>query len=102
MGTQGDKRRGELVPREAGLNVSERAEMLRELFPEAVAEGKVDWDKLRAALGDVVDGKAERYSFSWAGKRHMIRSFQIPCYVTAAWTLAEMRLTACSADGSTK
>jgi hypothetical protein len=32
----------------------------------------VDWDKLRSALGDAVDGSAERYSFTWAGKRDAI------------------------------
>jgi hypothetical protein len=43
----------EHVAREAGLGMSERVEFLRELFPEAVAEGKVDWDKLRTALGEL-------------------------------------------------
>lgn len=72
----------EHVAREAGLDMNERVEFLRELFPEAIAEGKVDWDKLRTALGDAVDGKAERYSFSWAGKRDAIRLLQMPSRAT--------------------
>jgi len=34
---------------------AERLEKLRELFPEAFTEGKVDFERLRQALGDVVD-----------------------------------------------
>jgi adenine-specific DNA-methyltransferase len=78
----GDANQREHVTREAGLDMSERVKFLRELFPEAVAEGKVDWDKLRTALGDAVDGKAERYSFSWAGKRDAIRLLQMPSRAT--------------------
>ena len=62
--------------------MNERVEFLRELFPEAVAEGRVDWDKLRAALGEAVEGSAERYSFSWAGKRDAIRLVQMPSRAT--------------------
>jgi adenine-specific DNA-methyltransferase len=61
---------------------AERTEALRELFPEAVSESKVDFDKLRAALGDEVDGGPERYSFSWAGKRDAIRLLQVPSRAT--------------------
>lgn len=59
-----------------------RLAALRELMPEAFSEGKVDFDKLRAALGDVVDGRPERYSFSWAGKRDAIRLLQTPSAAT--------------------
>ncbi len=57
---------------------AERVAALRELFPEAVTEGKVDFDRLREALGDAVDERAERYSFSWAGRREAIRLLQSP------------------------
>ncbi|MFH0810407.1 MAG: site-specific DNA-methyltransferase [Pseudomonadota bacterium] len=62
--------------------VAERIEALREMFPEAVSEGKVDFDRLRAALGDKVDDRPERYSFSWAGKRDAIRLLQVPSRAT--------------------
>ncbi len=59
-----------------------RLQALREHFPEAFAEGKIDFDKLRAALGDTVDGHPERYSFTWAGKHDAIRLLQAPTRAT--------------------
>src|SRR5215207_9062014 len=50
---------------------------LRDLFPEAFSERRVDFDKLRVVLGAVVDDQLERYSFHWAGKRdaqHILRT----------------------------
>ena len=38
------------------------------LFPEAVAEGKVDFDALRTLLGDAVDESDEKYGLAWHGK----------------------------------
>ena len=42
---------------------------LARLFPDAVAEGKVDFDTLRELLGDAVDDGDERYGLSWHGKQ---------------------------------
>jgi adenine-specific DNA-methyltransferase len=61
---------------------SGRLGQLRELFPEALTEGRLDFDKLRAALGDFVDDAPERYSFSWAGKRDALRLLQMPTRAT--------------------
>jgi len=55
---------------------------LRELFPQAVTEGKIDFAKLRETLGDEVDDRPERYSFTWAGKRDAIRLLQTPSRAT--------------------
>jgi hypothetical protein len=55
---------------------AEQRTRLRELFPEAFTEGKVDSEKLRATLGDLVDDGAERYRFTWANKRDAICLFQ--------------------------
>jgi adenine-specific DNA-methyltransferase len=55
---------------------------LRELFPEAVSEGRIDFEKLRETLGDEVDDRPERYSFTWAGKRDAIRLLQTPSRAT--------------------
>jgi len=49
---------------------------LRELFPDAFTESstegeprwRVDFDALREALGDAIEDKPERYSFTWNGK----------------------------------
>ena len=41
---------------------------LKELFPIAVEEGKINFDLLRAILGDEVDDSKEKYQFTWKGK----------------------------------
>ncbi|SRR6266487_2940028 len=60
----------------------EQAELLKLIFPQVFSEGKVDFKKLRAALGDVVDGQPERYSFTWAGKRNATLLLQALSYAT--------------------
>jgi adenine-specific DNA-methyltransferase len=55
---------------------------LRDLVPEAFAEGKLDADKLKALLGENGDAGAERYSFSWAGKRDAMSMLQVPTRAT--------------------
>jgi len=59
-----------------------RMKQLRELFPEAFTEGKLDISKLRAAVGDEVEDRPERYSFTWAGKQDAIRIIQTPSRAT--------------------
>ena len=46
---------------------------LARLFPEAFAEGKVDFDILRELLGDAVDESEEKYGLHWHGKRRARR-----------------------------
>jgi adenine-specific DNA-methyltransferase len=48
--------------------VAENVGKLKELFPEAFTEGKVDFDALKEVLGSFVDDRDERYSFTWNGK----------------------------------
>ncbi|HEU4701548.1 MAG TPA: site-specific DNA-methyltransferase [Conexibacter sp.] len=62
--------------------VAPRVEQLAELFPEAVRDGRLDLDALRAALGDVVDDGPERFGLSWPGKRDAIRAAQTPSEAT--------------------
>jgi adenine-specific DNA-methyltransferase len=61
---------------------AEQRARLRELFPEAFTGGKIDFEKLRAALGDLVDDGPERYQFTWAGKRDAMRLLQTPTRAT--------------------
>ena len=70
-----------ITPTSADLT-AERLAHLRDLFPEAFTEGKVDFAKLRAALGEAVDDRPERYSFGWAGKSEAIRLLQTPTAAT--------------------
>ena len=60
----------------------ERMAQIKSLFPDIVAEGKIDFEKLRLALGEGVDDQAERYNFTWAGKRDAIRMLQTPSRAT--------------------
>lgn len=53
-------------------------EALKELFPDVVEEGKIDFEKLRAILGDEIDDDDERYNFTWHGKNQAIRISQTP------------------------
>ncbi len=60
----------------------DRLATLRQLFPEAFGEGGIDFECLRASLGDEIDGRPERYTFSWAGKRDAMRILQTPTRAT--------------------
>jgi adenine-specific DNA-methyltransferase len=63
--------------------VSERRAFLRQHFPEAITEdGRVDFDRLRQSLGELIDTDRERYTFSWAGKRDAVRMLQLPSRAT--------------------
>lgn len=56
----------------------ENLSAMRQLFPEAFEEGKIDFDVLRQLLGDYVDDEEERYSFKWNGKGRALRLSQTP------------------------
>jgi len=82
----GGKRKTQPVARTSPDLAMDQVDRLREILPECVTEGKVDFDKLRATLGDEIEERPERYSFTWVGKREAIRLLQtlsratlIPC-----------------------
>jgi len=58
--------------------VSENVEKLKELFPEAFSEGKIDFVKLQEELGEFTDKENERYNFTWNGKQEAKRIAQTP------------------------
>ncbi len=61
------------------LNITEEnLKALKQLFPEAFEEGKIDFSVLRQLLGDFVDDEEERYSFKWNGKGKALRLSQTP------------------------
>jgi hypothetical protein len=45
-----------------------RLTALRELFPEVIREGKIDFDALHLSLGDWIDPGPERFGLTWPGK----------------------------------
>jgi len=54
-----------LNPKTDGASVDltrDNIKTLKELFPEIVTEGKVDFDALREIMGDEIDERSERYS----------------------------------------
>ena len=59
-------------------------EKLKELFPEVITEGKVDWEKLKATLGEEINFSNERYVLNWAGKSDAFRVLQEPTTATLA------------------
>ncbi len=57
-------------------------EKLKELFPEAISEGKIDWEKLKATLGEDITFSNERYVLNWAGKSDAFKVLQSPTTAT--------------------
>ncbi|MBP3455363.1 MAG: site-specific DNA-methyltransferase [Alistipes sp.] len=51
-------------------------------MPEIFDEGKIDWEKLRAVLGENVNIADERYRLNWAGKSDAFRVMQEPSAAT--------------------
>ena len=60
----------------------ERLEALRLLMPEVFDEGYIDWEKLKATLGENVNFANERYVLNWAGKSEAFREMQQPSRAT--------------------
>lgn len=61
---------------------TEAATTLARLFPEVVADGKIDIDKLTTILGvDACDAR-ERFGLTWPGKAQAIRAAQAPTTAT--------------------
>lgn len=56
--------------------MKEKIQQLKKLVPEAFSEGKIDFDKLKQTLGEEVNGKEEKYSFNWAGRKDCFRTIK--------------------------
>jgi adenine-specific DNA-methyltransferase len=61
-----------LTPQEIKLK------QLQEILPEAFCEGKIDWEKLKATLGEDINLSNERYVLNWAGKSEAFKVMQTP------------------------
>ena len=48
--------------------MADNVAQLARLFPEAITDGKVDFDALRELLGEAIDDSDEKYGLSWTGK----------------------------------
>lgn len=61
---------------------TELAAQLAELIPEAIADGKVDLEKLRELLGSDTADSSERFGMFWPGKKRALRAAQEPSTAT--------------------
>ena len=69
---------------DCSLNLERKnVEKLKNLFPEAVQEGVVNYDILKSLLGsEIFGGGQERYQFTWNGKYQSIKNAQTPSSAT--------------------
>jgi adenine-specific DNA-methyltransferase len=58
--------------------VSDNISKLKELFPEVLTEGKVDFKLLQDILGNEIEEEEEFYRFTWAGKSQSRREAHKP------------------------
>jgi adenine-specific DNA-methyltransferase len=56
--------------------IGEQKEKLRKLFPEVFTENKIDFEKLKLALGEVIEVGKERYGMTWPGKADCFKIIQ--------------------------
>ena len=49
--------------------MAENIERLKEIYPEAFTEGKVDFEVLKQLLGGAIDERDQKYGLDWHGKR---------------------------------
>ncbi len=64
----------------ASMNIAaEKRDELMRLFPEVQTEGgKIDFERLKSVLGEMVDAGRERYGMNWPGKAECMRTIQAP------------------------
>ncbi|TFB93202.1 site-specific DNA-methyltransferase [Cryobacterium sp. HLT2-28] len=61
---------------------TELAAQLADLIPEAIADGKLDVEKLKELLGSDVADSSERFGLFWPGKKRALRAAQEPTTAT--------------------
>jgi len=60
----------------------DKINQFRQLFPEVFTENQIDWEKLKATLGEDINFEDERYVLNWAGKSNAFRVLQAPTTAT--------------------
>lgn len=54
----------------------EKISKLKKVIPEVFTEGKIDFEKLQRTLGKEINGRDEKYSFNWAGRKETFKNIQ--------------------------
>jgi adenine-specific DNA-methyltransferase len=62
--------------------VHDNIQILKNLFPTIVKEGKIDIEELKALLGQEIEEEEEYYRFTWAGKSNARREANKPSTAT--------------------
>jgi len=66
-------------PEAKSLDITQQnIEQLKQLFPDVFSENKIDFEALKAVLGEEVDDSEERYNFTWNGKTKARQIAQTP------------------------
>ncbi len=68
---------GDQLSQSADL-VNDNIDKLKELFPEIVTEGRIDFKALQQVLGEELEEEEEYYRFTWAGKSQARREAHKP------------------------
>ena len=61
---------------------ADRLARLKDLFPDALADGRFDCDKLKELLGDAAAAGRERFRFGWAGRSDALALLRTPSRAT--------------------
>lgn len=67
-----------IVELESNDIVKDNIEKLKEIFPNIVKEGKIDFDTLKLVLGEEIETDKENYKFEWVGKKDCYKTIQTP------------------------
>ncbi|MEZ9804558.1 site-specific DNA-methyltransferase [Vibrio sp. 10N.261.55.B8] len=66
-------------PEAKSLDITQQnIEQLKQLFPDVFSENKIDFEALKAVLGEEIDDSEERYNFTWNGKTKARKIAQTP------------------------
>ncbi len=66
-------------PEAKSLDITQQnIEQLKQLFPDVFSENKIDFEALKAVLGEKIDDLEERYNFTWNGKTKARQIAQTP------------------------
>lgn len=66
-------------PESKSLDITtQNIEQLKALFPDVFSENKIDFEALKAVLGEAIDDSNERYNFTWNGKNKARQIAQTP------------------------
>jgi len=58
--------------------VKDKIDKLKQIFPDTVKDGKIDFDTLKLVLGEEIEKDKESYKFEWVGKTNCYKTVQTP------------------------